>query len=298
MAEAKIPEQIPWAERVKVIHQSDLSIQLEHLWNAPRRNKSKTTADIWHKDFEWSVLIDSRSQIEHYMQLDKVLTKDLDEWWDQKDSEGADTAYKSRVLGWLKGGIHQPQHPQGPKEWRPSRKVSKINAKLDTYGYANTYNEDNTYWLGDQFEFAHFKTDDGDEGAVILWNTGGGPMGRYSRAEVWMGDFEEFMDGQYDNDPHSIESFLRWNDLFENGFMWAWEKMGVFEDPEEIEDWSDRHVIQVTGAIKKEPSILLPESVEKILLKLDEFPAPIQSAVNWLMANKRRDLEKALGQNR
>lgn len=294
----KTPDQIPWAERTKVTYQSDLSIALEHLWTAPRGNKSKTTADIWHKDFEWSVSIDSRTQIEHYMKLDERLTKDLDEWWMEKEREHVPMTYKSKILGWLKGGISKSDQPTGPKEWRPARKVSKIKAKLtDSYGYQNTYNEDSTYWLGDQFEFAHFETDDGEEGAVILWNRGGGPMGSYSQAEVWLGRFEEFMDAQYDHDPHSVESFINWNDLFENAFMWSWHKLGVFDDPDEhIEDLSDRHVKQVLDAIEKEPSILLPESVEKILLKFDEFPIQIQKAVNWLMANHRRDLEKALGQ--
>jgi hypothetical protein len=297
VAEEKIPDQIPWAEHVKVTHQSDLSIDLEHRWENAERNRNKTTADIFHRDFEWSISIDSMAAIKSHMTLDTRMTKDIQEFWEADKEKHYGSTYKDRIMRWLKGGIARSVR-SGPKEWRPERKHHGITAKLtDTYGYANTYNEDSAYWWGDTFEFAHFETEDGDEGAVILWNRGGGPMGSYFQPEVWMGDFEEFMSFQNEGDPWSVETFLGWNSTFENGFMWAWEKMGVFDDPDEhIEDLKDRHVKQVLDAIEKEPSILLPESVEKILLQFDEFPRQIQKAVTWLMNNHKRDLEKALGQ--
>lgn len=296
--EEKAPEQIPWAERVKVIHQSDSSVDLEYTWHGRHDVNSKTKASIWHRNFEWSMSMDSRIEIRQSMELSDVLTRDIREWWEQKDNEDFDTAYKSRILGWLKGGIVQTDQPAGPKEWRPKRKISKIKAKLtDSYGYANTYNEDNAYWWGDVFEYAHFKTEDDEEGAVVMWSPGGSPTGGYLLPEVYLGNFEEFMESQYEHSPWDIDTFLGWNRTFENGFMWAWEKMGVFDDPDEhITRLDDEHVKQVLGAIEQDPSILLPESVEKILLQFEEFPQQIQNAVAWLMANKRRELEQALGQ--
>lgn len=298
MAEEKLPpEQIPWAEHAKVTYQSDSSIALEYTWQGRHHVQNKMTADVWHKDFEWSVSKNSKIEIEEYMEPNERLTKDIQEWWEEQDDKHADTNYRSRILGWLKGGIGHYSHPEGPKEWRPTRKQPKIKAKLSQYGYGNTYNEDNSYYLGDVFEFAHFETDDGDEGAVILWQGGGDPRGGYHMPVVYIGNFEEFMDSQYEHSPWDYETFLSYNETFENGFMWAWHKLGVFDDPEEnIQDLSDEHVRQVLDAIQKDPSILLPESVEKILLKFDEFPQQIQKAVNWLMANKRRELEAALGQ--
>lgn len=284
------PEQIPWAEHTKVTYQSDSSIDL--------RAGPVETADIWQDDFEWSVLLNPKIAIDGLMELDSRLTKDIQEFWEGDEKEHYSSPYRERILRWLRGGIVVAKHPEGPKEWRPIRKQPKIKAELtDSYGYGNTYNEDDSYYWGDVFEYAHFETEDGDEGAVILWQGGGDPRGNYHAPMVYMGDFEDFFDSLYEHSPWDVETFLKWNSTFENGFMWAWEKMGVFDDPEgHIKRLDDKHGLQVLDAIEKDPSILLPESVEKILLKFDEFPSQIQKAVTWLMGNKRRELEKALGQ--
>lgn len=291
------PDQIPWAERTKVTYQSDSSIALEYTWQGRHHIQNKMTADIWHKDFEWSVSKNSKIEIEEYMELDSRLSKDIQEFWEGDQEAHYSSPYRDRIMRWLRGGMVVAQHPEGPKEWRPAKKQPKIKADLSNYGYGNTYNEDNAYYWGDVFEFAHFETDEGDEGAVILWQGGGDPRGNYHMPQVYLGNFEEFMDSQYEHSPWDYETFLGYNQTFENGFMWAWEKMGVFDDPDEhIDDLSDKHVKQVLEGIQKDPSILLPESVEKILLKFDEFPQQIQKAVTWLMGNKRRELEAALGQ--
>jgi hypothetical protein len=285
--EEKPPEQIPWAQRTKVTYQSDLSIALEHTWQGRRNVANKMTADVWHKDFEWSVSKNSKIEIDEYMDLDEKLTKDIQEFWELDQEKNYGKTYRDRIERWLGGGVHSPSQRVGPKEWRPGKRTPKIQAKLANYGYGNTYNEDNSYFWGDVFEFGHFKTDDGDEGAVILWQGGGDPRGNYHLPMVYVGNFEGFMDSQYEHDPWDPDVFLSYNHAFENGFLWSWHKLGVFDDPaEQIVDLKDRHVQQVLRAIEKDPSILLPESVEKIL----------QKAVQWLMQNHRRDLEKALGQ--
>jgi hypothetical protein len=288
MTEKKEPEQIPWATNIKVKYQSDLSIALE-------KGNKINTADIWHKDFEWSVAINSKIMVDEYMTLDDRLTGSIQKYWDSY--EGSNT-YRDRIMGWLKGEARGAVLPRvGPKEWRPPSKKREKSWKLADYGYGNTYNEDNSYWWGDVFEYAHFMTDEGDEGVVIMWQGGGDPRGNYYSPMVYMGNFEEFMSMQHEGDPYSVETFLHWNRIFENGFMWAWEKLGVFDDGgEQIEDMKDKHVNQVLEAIEKDPSILLPESVQKIIDRFDDFPKQIQNAVTWLMRNHRRDLEKALGQ--
>lgn len=292
MAREAIPEQIPWTQYVKVTDQSDLSISLEL--------GGDQTASIWHKDFEWSISLNTKIMIDNHMTLDERLTKDIQEYWEAQESGGT---FKEKILGWLKGGVVIERVPKrkGPKEWRPRPSLEpKIKARIkntDGYGYGNTTNEDNAYYWGDVFEFAHFETVDGDEGAVIIWHGGGDPRGNYGMPMVYMGDFGEFMDSQYEHDPWSYETFLSWNSNFENGFMWSFEKLGVFDDwDEHIQDYDDRHVKQVLKAIEKDPSILLPESVEKIIDDFGAFPEQIQKATRWLMANRRRELERAIGQ--
>lgn len=294
--EKKEPEQIPWAQHTKVTYQSDASIALVG-------GGKIISADIWHKNFEWSVAFNSKIDADNYMKLDQNLTRDIQDHFEEMQNRAdGPTTFRDKIMNWLKHGIiGKPLPREGPKEWRPPSKVREKRPKpwklSDSYGYGTTYNEDDSYYWGDVFEFAHFETDEGDEGAVIMWQGGGDPRGNYGMPQVYLGNFEEFMGAQYENDPWSYEAFRQWNDSFENGFMWAWEKMGVFGDGgEQIEDLSDKRVKQVLEAIEKEPSILLPESVEKILRNFDDFPKQIQRATQWLMANHRRDLEKALGQ--
>lgn len=291
----KTPDQIPWTERTKVTHLSDTSAWFEQ---ARRQGTGRTTAECFSKDFEWSVTLDSKSDIESYMDLDERLTKSIQDFWEVDKEEHYSSSFQDRILRWLKGGGRQGKVKLGPKEWRPHRKGHGPVGKLtDEYGYGNTYNEDNTYYWGDMFEFAHIETEEGEEGAVILWNTSGGPMGGYTLPEVWLGTFSDFMLLQSEYEPYSYETFLNWNANFENAFMWGFEKLGYFDDwDEHVIDFSDSRVQGVLEAIEKDPSILLPESVQKILDRFEDFPKEIQKAVQWLMANKRREIEKALGQ--
>lgn len=298
--EEKAPDQIPWAERTKVTHLSDFSAWLEQTWTRANEKPGKTTAEAFAKNFEWSASIDSRADIVSWMDLDERLTKGIQDFWEMDRDEHYSSSFQDRILRWLGGGdIKLKKVVVGPKEWRPNskKKRKKVGNVTDEYGYGNTYNDDPAYWWGDMFEYAHIETEDGEEGAVILWNTSGGPMGGYTIPEVWLGSFGEFMTSQSEYDPSSYETFLHWNRNFENAFMWAFEKLGYFDDWDgHVEDPIDPRVDGVLEAIEEDPSILLPESVEKILFKFDEFPKQIQKAVRWLMGNKRRELEAALGQ--
>lgn len=274
-------EQIPWAEHTKVTRQSSLSIDLK---------ERESEASIWKLDFEWSVSVDSKAMIREYMELNNLLT------WDIQDHfliEGED--FEKNVKSWLRRGLTNKLLPQeGPMEWRPRSKVRGPRPVpwgiTGDYGMGNTYNEDPAYWWGGKFEYANFETDGMREGVVIAWE------GLQRDPEVYLGNtFEDFMASQHEGDPTDYRTFLHINKVFENGFMWAWEKLGTFDDPE-FSARPDGQMEGVLKAIEKDPSILLPESVEKILLKFDQFPSQIQKAVTWLMNNHRRDLEKTLGQ--
>jgi hypothetical protein len=248
-------------------------------------------ASIWKLDFEWSVSLDSKAMIRDYMKLNDRLTRDIQDHFLIEGREG----FEKNVKSWLKSGLNVKLLPgEGPMEWRPPSKVRgprPVPWKITgDYGIGNTYNEDPAYFWGDKFEYANFETDEMREGVAIAWE------GMGTSPEVYMGGgFEDFMASQRDGDPFSYETFLHNNEVFENGFMWAWEKLGVFGDPE-FSRRQDEQTKGVLKAIEKDPVILLPESVEKILLKFDQFPVQIQKAVQWLMSNHRRDIEKALGQ--
>jgi hypothetical protein len=304
--EEKPPEQIPWAERIKVTHLSDVSAWFENTWRR-HDQEYRTTAECYRLDFEWSVSHDSRGEIHNWMKLDLALTKSIREFWEKDQEEHYGDSYRDRILRWLRGGTGPKKVRRGPKEWRPQTKSLKrrIGRIVEDYGYGygNTYNDDPYHWWGDVFEYAHFKVqdedgDDGEEGAIILWNKGGSPVGGYSLPEVYTGDFEEFMSMQSEGEPASYETFLHWNRNFENAFMWAWEKLGVFRDWDaSVQRPLDERVSGVLEAIEHDPSILLPESVEHILRNgLESYPKQIRNGVTWLLANKRRELERALGQ--
>jgi hypothetical protein len=288
------PEQIPWSKNVKVTYQSNSSIALR---------VGTASVDVYHRDFEWNLTIDSMAEIEDYMKVDEKLTASIRQYFEEYERPAS---YQDKIRGWLNGissGDPERRRRRGPKDWSPNfrrKRQGKILSGEDNYydsvyGYGNTYNEDSTYFLGDTFEYAHIETADEREGAIIMWNTGGGPMGSYLRPTVYIGNFSEFMELQREDDPHGYETLRSWNDFFEGGIFWGWEKLGAFDEPDAIK-WSDHEGRQVASLIKEDPGVLMPESVEKILQNIEEFPKAIQEGVRWLMMNKRLELERALGQ--
>lgn len=236
-----------------------------------------------------SILI-RRSPSRIFFTLNDQLTRDIQDYFEVRGTDD----FEKTVRNWLKGGVPVKLLPrQGPKEWRPPSKArSEPWVLKGDWSIGNTYNDDQTYWWGDKFQFANFETDDFEDGTVIAWEG----MDRFP--EVYMGaDFEGFISDQHESEPYSKETFLRQNSIFENGFMWAWEKLGVFDDPgDHIRRLGSEQAIGVLDGIEQDPSILLPESVEKILRKFSEFPVQIQKAVTFIMNNHKRDVEKALGQ--
>jgi hypothetical protein len=149
-----------------------------------------------YNDGGYSILYNSRAMIEDYMTLDEALTDEI-----QEDFEN--TYDRGGYIEWMKDWL-------GKRGWR----VSSLGAD-------NTYNWDSTYYWGEVFEYVHFETDDGNEGALIMWHLGGDPRGGYAAPEVWMGGFEEFVGLQEEGDPSSVDT-LRWVDeRFEGGIAWA-----------------------------------------------------------------------------
>ena len=123
---------------------------------------------------------------------------------------------------------------------------------------------------GDRFRFAHFKTKEGQEGAVIQWYD---PMTkRFNVPAVFLGDFAGYMRDQSVEAFDGPEYWMEINELFENTPMWALEQLGAFDSAGTLGD-------QVLEAIAQDPEILLTESVVKMLRNLAEYQVDVQEAI-------------------
>lgn len=187
---------IPGAVRTRLEHQGETYITLNNGW---------MSADIY-KDGELNVSIDSRKIAPEHLALDEGLTQEFRRFLEEEAPPGS---WLDQREAWIKS-----------KKWR-----------LGEFGSDNTYNLDNTYFWGDTFEYSHFITDEGEEGAILKWQEVGGG---YSNSEVWMGDFSNFMNLQEEGDPGSPETFLSVNDLMEGGLVLALDELGALNHPEDL----------------------------------------------------------------
>lgn len=153
--------------------------------------------------------------------------------------------------------------PEGPDQ--PRRIVG--------HGLDTTTSWARKYYKGSVFRFVHFETKEGQEGAVIQWGEDGD---RYGEPEVWIGKFEEFMSAQSLYQPGGTDEFLEFNGFFENGFMWALEKLGAFDEPPTV------LTQEVLEAIAEDPEALPWASVDKMLLRFGEYPTELQEALAWM----------------
>jgi len=153
--------------------------------------------------------------------------------------------------------------PEGPDQPR----------RIIGHGLDSTASWARKFYKGSIFRFVHFETRAGEEGAVIQWSENGD---RYGDPEVWLGKFEDFMSWQSLYQPGIPDEFLEFNEFFENGFMWAIEHLGAFDQP------PTTLTPEVLEAIADDPESLLWESVDKMLPRIGEYPAELQDAVAWM----------------
>ena len=179
------------------------------------------TADI-HEDGELNVWIDSRKIAPEHLSLDTELTHEYRRFVDEKEAELSGSWLEQREA-WIKA-----------KKWR-----------LGEYGSDNTNSLDNFYFWGSTFEFTHFITREGDEGAIIMWEGGDGHRRGYYAPEVWMGDFSGFMSAQEEGDPSSPETFLNVNYQMEGGLLWALAELGALDHPEDLPDFIQKAFVMI-----------------------------------------------------
>lgn len=293
MAKKDVLPKPPWETPVRVKYASDLSMELEF---------STIRIDVeW--DGSWTGYIESRKEIRDFMHKDGRLTTLIRKAFDETYDGGG---WGNWIARWIRGKVVPKEgFPRDPKEWIPvGAKRFEPLGRIGDLGSGNTYNEDNGYFWGDIYEYTHFVTEDGDEGAVIMWHGGGDARANYSHPEVWMGRFQEWWDSQWEHDAGSSESFLHWNDRFDNMILWALDELGLFEGrPHEFNThWEGRHMrraevpTQVARALREKPDILYPSLVEKIMTHTEFLPSQVVDAARVWVDQWNREADKARGQ--
>lgn len=272
--EEKIP-QIPWAKYTKVVYLSDVFVNLQ---NEDLKLEIERSGDFWGS-------YNSRDVIKRHMKLNRYLTNQIQKEFEKYEGGG--------WINFFKEWIHRtktPDIPEGKKEWRPGKKTTR-HWKTGQMGSDNTYNWDGAYWWGSTFEYLHFVTEDLEDGIIVMWHLGGDVRGNYSYPEVWIGDVGSFFSDQNEGNPGSSETREHYTEVFENGILWAYDQMGLF-DPEKIEKlpkW-------VEEAVFDHPDLLWPELVEKLIPIKDRLPGLLARTVDRILLRKKIEEEKSSGQ--
>lgn len=237
----------------------------------------------------FDVRFDSRALIPKWMVLEPERTKELRAFLRSLGFKGPFERLVEVVQAvetWVTP--HPSFSPRRRLEWPPGR----LGWSLGILGSESSRRARTPFFLGDDFWYVHFTTHEGREGAAVLWREA---EGVHSEPEVWIGDFEGFLYSQEAEDLDDPNSFIRFNAFFQNGFMWALDRLGGFYVPGYITRGA-------AEAIGLDPWSLLPESIDKILrgwsphplppdlaeMRLSRYPAPIQSAVRLRLAEEAR----------
>lgn len=263
---------LPWSDAVRVK-------ELEE-WKYAVLETPGIEARI-DQDGTFDLKFDSRFVIGRWMSEEPRRTKELRGFlgalgfagpFDIEDMDGVNRLIEAWVTPHPGYSVRKrkPEWPAGREGWA-----------VGILGSANTMRAMD--FLGDAFQYVHFVSGDGREGAVILWQD---DDGNYEDPRVYTGDFEGFLRSQEEGDLSSPAAFLRWNAVFQNGFMWALDRLGGFYSP------GPYISPQAAEAIAMDPASLLPESIDKILhghgppigreieeLRLASYPEPIREAV-------------------
>lgn len=273
--------QIPWAKKVKVTgahyftrtgRLDSIEMKIEKPWI-----KASIIADgTVHLD------IDSKENIKYHMAKSPELTRSLHRYFKKADYS---SAFFSPVLDWL-SGIPVVDPPWGSRvpgvmDWYPGVKEEAKVGKRGSYGEGRI-NKVLDNWIGANLDFVHFVLPDGQEGLVIDWLD-------KSKAEVWVGDVEGFVSAN-EAPFHEWDDYRSYNDLFENGFLWALDHIGVFET-NEIPKWA-------VEMIDDDPDLLWPDLVQKLLPIREFLPVALDKAVLTWMDKRQREAEEVSGQQR
>lgn len=260
---------IPWSETVQVLEFEP--------WRHATLAIPGGLAQI-EQSGRFDIAFDSRDFAKRWMKLDEERTQELRRFMHLVgfDRVPDDPAGREMFFKYLESWVtpHPSRSPRGGVEWPKGRE----GWKLGILGASNTQRF--MHFLGSPFDYVHFVTSPAGEGAVILWWE---PARGIAEPEIWVGPFEDFVRAQQPESTDA-ETFLKMNDLFENGFLWAITELGGFE--------AFGHYLQkeVVDAIGIDPYILHQGAIDKIVAprkwpralmeeRLTQYPEPIQRAV-------------------
>lgn len=247
---------LPWPSDVEVEEETPERVVLSH---------GPATAEI-RKDGIYDLRFKSEEMTLPFMFLDDQLTEDV-----LKALSGIPP---ERWFEWLK--LWAQPHPtvtfRRGRVVREEPKREGAPVRIGALGADDTENWADQHYKGSRFMYVHLVFHDGEEGAAIMWDRGD----HFTDPEIYTGDFEGFMQHQSVDAPDEPETWAEHDWEFDNGFSWAMERMGSFDEPGRIAPLA-------LDAFKEDPSMLLPESVEKMRHRLDDYPPQLQEAVReWL----------------
>lgn len=254
--------QIPWAKEARVVW-SNGHVTLE---------RGTVTVQV-HDDGDIWISRDSKEDIKDHMKKDEVLTGQLRAW--------IEDCPHSRDSACIREWITKPEVallaiPEGFKEWRPPG-APRLPWEIGDYGHEDTSNIDS--WIGDPFEYFHFFTDDGREGLVVIW--------RSERPEVWMGAASDFLSSQDEYDVWGEDALGYYNELMENGILWALDHYGLFEeDPDLLKPG-------ILDLVEADPDLLWGELVEKLVPLTPRLPKQLRAALQVWLTRRRIESERA-----
>lgn len=248
-------EQIPWVTKVTVHSVSENMVVL--VADGMRLQVERDGALV--------LSFSSQALISRYMERDSTRTEELQQRFF--------TLPETEWVEWLRHWAEPPpsvtfrqgrvvsEWPGGA--WSPPRRLGEL-------GLDDT-SEWTPYFKGDRFRFAHFKTQEGEEGAVVQWYDTA--KQEFEPPIAYIGDFAGYMRDQSLENTDQPEYWLEVDELFENTPMWALERMGSFDRPGIL-------LPQVLEAVAMDSELLLNESIEKMLRALDAYPADVQESVS------------------
>lgn len=290
--EVKDVPQIPWAKNVKVTGSYIFKS------SGVRDSVELAIPTYWMKasvisNGQIHLEVDSKRNIGQYMSKSPELEKSIFKYFKRADYHPGVSSFISEVVDWVKGEPFTQSKEYGSRpgvlDWVPGMKqlpqrIGRIGS-FDS-GKVKTAFDD---WIGSPFSYVHFVNQaevfplaEADDGLVILWGDKGKP-------EVYTGDVEGFMFANQESFS-SWESYRDWNDTFENGFLWALDYMGVFEQHGQVA-WA-------VDMIENDPDLMWPELVQKLLPIRKQLPVALETSLMVWMERRQVEADEAAGQRR
>lgn len=274
--------QVPWTDKVKVAH-----ILNEHSreLDAITLTKARVKVTVMSHGIVF-INVNTKDNIGTYMQKDPLLTRSLLAYFRKNKTEPSKEIFNGVATDWVKGEPVEPPPVDRPGvlDWYPGIEIlPKKIGKVGYYG-AGKIKPNLENWIGSEFDYVHFVLPDPEasEGIAILWEGS-------SRPEVYVGDINGFVLANKE-DFDDWTSYQSYNDLMENGLLWAIDEFGLFET-DQLPDW-------VGDLVDHDPDLLWPDLVERLLPIRDLLPSNLRWALMTWVERRRQEAEEALGQLR